>query len=126
MNSHEFLSEPIWLNKRYLHKGKPIFISNWIKSGIFYVKDLYNENGQFIPEQNIIQKLSNKQNWISEYSLVKKIISRKRHDFDKKLARFINIKPNWTILVNNLLHSLKTMESRTGHTNFFFFSIANA
>ncbi len=64
LNSSEFLSEPIWLNTRIRSKNKPIFISNWTKSGILYIKDLFDRQGNFYNEQEIIESLILRHNWI--------------------------------------------------------------
>ncbi len=111
LSTYEFLSEPIWLNRRFLHKQKPIFLSNWIKSGIFYVKDVFDQNGVFISEQSLKDKLHTTQNWIAEYLKVKKLIKKEAKDIDTSLAHYINIKNTWTLLYNNSIFSIKTQKS---------------
>ncbi len=111
LSTYEFLSEPIWLNTRFLHKGKPIFLANWIKSGIFYVKDVFDQNGLFITEQSLKNKLNNTQNWIAEYMKVKRILKKELKDIDTSLSHYINVKTNWTIVHNNSIFSLKTQKS---------------
>ena len=41
MNKSDILEEPIWNNRHFTYMGKPIFFTNWVKSGIKYVKDLF-------------------------------------------------------------------------------------
>ena len=46
LNSTEkFLTQPIWSNKNFLFQGKSICFDEWIKSGILYTKDIFNEDG---------------------------------------------------------------------------------
>ena len=110
ISDSEFLSEPIWFNKRLMLSNKPVFISNWTKSGILYVKDLYI-NGIFINENDCRDKLIYKANWMSEYIRVKKMFKKITHLFNTENAQFINIKKTWTLLNNNNLHCMKYQKS---------------
>ena len=38
LSNSDLLPEPIWLNIRIKFKSKPMFISNWTKSGILYLR----------------------------------------------------------------------------------------
>ena len=76
ISNSEILSEPIWLNNRFKFNGKIIFISNWTKSNILYVKDLFDEDGNFITETNLILALTNSANWMAEYTKIKKIMKK--------------------------------------------------
>ncbi len=110
LNDSEILAEPIWLNKRFKFNKKPIFISNWVKSGILYVKDLFINN-ELIKEERIFQTLRYKHNWIAEYSKVKKIFEKTIDKFNPQNATFINIKNKWDILVGNNIFSVKLQKS---------------
>ncbi len=112
ISSSELLSEPIWLNKRFRFNGKPLYISNWIKSGIFYVKDLFDINGTLLTEQRIIEKLIVKANWFGEYYKIKKIFKKLTAKYDTSLAEFVNIKKSWTLLHSNSVYCLKTQKSK--------------
>ncbi len=113
LNDSELLTQPIWLNRYFKNKNSPIFIGNWIRSGIKFVKDLFNKDGTFITENQLQQILINRQNWIAEYSMVKKVILEQTTDINTKLSCYINIKDNWTLLNKNNLISLKTQKSST-------------
>ena len=47
MSSCDSLKKPIWNNKQICFKGKTIEFTYWMKSGILYVEDLFDENGNF-------------------------------------------------------------------------------
>ena len=115
LNTHDFLAEPIWLNERFCINKKPVFISNWTKSNILYVKDLFDDHGHLKSEENIFQNLINKRNWIAEYAQIKSIIKPFLRMFETSNAQYVNIKNNWTLLENNKLHSLPLKKS-----NFYY------
>ena len=64
MSSCDLMQQPIWNNKQICFKGKTIAFTNWIKSGILYVKDLFDENGNFIDLAYLSNVLYNKNNWL--------------------------------------------------------------
>ena len=42
-----FLSQPIWCKNSFVKKGKPLYFEQWLKSGILYVKELLDDEGDF-------------------------------------------------------------------------------
>lgn len=63
----------LWGNHLIRFRGKCLIYKNWINDKIIYVNDLLNKNGE-IDSKLIYNKLSNKQNWISEFSKLRKSI----------------------------------------------------
>jgi hypothetical protein len=61
----------IWGNKFIKYKGKSLMIENWINSGIIFINDIIDHQGN-ISEVVILHNLICKQNWMSETSIVKK------------------------------------------------------
>ncbi len=112
MNTFDFLSQPIWLNSMFQHNNKPLLYQNWTKSNIFYVKDLFNRNGSFISETDIIEMLDNKSNWISEYVKIKTLFKRHKDMFNTSNATYVNIKTTHTMLVNNNVHCIRDQKSK--------------
>ena len=48
------------------------------------MKDLFDENGNFITEEILQEKLNNKNNWISEFFMIKNVVYKNiRKHFDK-------------------------------------------
>ena len=76
ISSFEYLSQIIWYNNLFKYKNKCLLYSNWIKSGIIYVKDLFDKEGRFLSEDKIFNKLKVKRNWIAEYFTVKMLYIR--------------------------------------------------
>ncbi len=112
INDSEFLSEPIWMNERFKYRNKPIFISNWSKSNILFVKDLFEINGDYISEVNLMNKLANKSNWIAEYTKVHTVFKGFLNKFNTSMASFVNIKNTWTLLNKNKIYNMKLQKSK--------------
>ena len=73
----ELLVQPLWYNKfiyvTIRRKQQPIFLSNWIKHGIIYVKDLAFNRG--VLDINYVYKLiKNKGNILIELSEIKEAL----------------------------------------------------
>lgn len=50
MSLNALLKEPLWCNKIFVLKNKPVFFKEWLKSGIKYLNDIVNENGLKLAE----------------------------------------------------------------------------
>ncbi len=111
-NTSDLLAEPLWLNVRYKISGKPIFISNWAKSGIRYVKDIFDNEGNYISEINLINMLINKANWMSELSRVKCMVKWTKNNIDTSMSKYVIIKHNWTLLHNKKLIKIQDLTSK--------------
>jgi hypothetical protein len=111
-NDYEFLSSPIMGNNFIRSKGKCIYLVNWLKSNIKYVKDLYDEAGNFISEETLLDKLQNKQNWIVEYAIVKAAVKKYTEMFNTDMANYVNIKPLTYLASGNRLHDIMILKSR--------------
>ena len=85
----ETLSQCIWGNEYFKFKEKHLFFKNWIRSGFIYVKDLLDENGNWLNERNIIDKLQSKQNWISEFMIIKKVLGKCLKDKNTSYGKYI-------------------------------------
>ena len=75
LSSTDILLQPIWCNNLFKFKGKTLYFSHWIKSGFYYVKDLFNENSTKSSEE-ILQKLAYQRNWICEYKTITSALKR--------------------------------------------------
>ena len=95
LRSHELYQQIIWLNDQFQHKEKYLMFKSWIQSNIIYVKQLYDDNGEFKTESSILNLLEDRTNWIAEYTTIKKVfkskIDTKR---DKVIVRYVNVKEN--------------------------------
>lgn len=60
-------------NKEILIDGKPFFIREWFAKGIISIKDLLQENGQFLTYEEIQRKYSCKSNFLNFYQVLSAI-----------------------------------------------------
>ena len=67
ISSDNFLQQPLWNNRYICYKGKSLCYTKWIKSGILYVKDMFDENGNFRTLEYLSTILTCKANWLCEY-----------------------------------------------------------
>lgn len=107
------MSSLVWGNENIKDKNKTLWYKEWIKAGFRYVKDFYDENGNFIKPENVYQRLSDKRNWICEYLILKKIINSTCKGMDTKGANYINIKPLDYLFHRNKAYKICNLISRT-------------
>ncbi|XP_062574193.1 uncharacterized protein LOC134236030 [Saccostrea cucullata] len=93
LSNVKFAQQPLWNNILYQFKGKTICFKNWIASNILYTKDLFDENGNFKTLQEISNTLINKSNWLCEYKILKKVVTKQSNMFDMKCCIFTKTTP---------------------------------
>ena len=110
-NYTNLLEELVWLNDQFIWKDNVLYFENWVKSGFLYAKDFYDMNGDFITEQNVLQKLKNKKNWIQEYFIIRSVFSKKLKDVEKIKSRYTNIQYRYNINVHGKFESILDKKS---------------
>jgi hypothetical protein len=87
-------NQNIWGNKKF--NNKSLIYKNWIDSNLLYVNDITDENGRVLQDYLIlIEKLKNEINFFSEFSRLKKAISKEWYvqlSEEKSVKTTINIK----------------------------------
>ena len=124
MNYYDFLSQPLFYNDIFIWKSNVLTFKNWCECGIFFVCDLFDCSGKMITCETLFAKLIRKTNYISEYSIVKKIVCERASslNIDTRNAKFINtknIKPNCISTVNG------TVDISAKRSNFFYTLLMN-
>ena len=118
MNDDEFLSQIIWGNRLFLINNKCILFKTWIDSGIIFVKDVFTSDGVFVNETEILDRLLSSRNWISEYYIARKCITRVSKAFDCSKCIYINVNniySNCDIVYKNKRFDVSTLKS-----NFYY------
>ena len=69
INSDDFLKEPIWHNNLLKVGGKPIFYKNWFVKGIYFINDLYDEQGNLRNMEYFQTELAIQTNFIEVHGL---------------------------------------------------------
>ena len=67
---NDFLREPIWFNNLLKVGGKCIFYQKWFQKGIYFVNDLYDENGTPYNTNYFINILGIQTNFIEVRSII--------------------------------------------------------
>ena len=118
LTNMELLTQCIWLNEYFKSQGKTLFLINWIKRGLIYVKDLLNKDGMWLSEQELISKLQKKNNWIAELMIIKKAVGKYLQNKD-----FLNCKYIQDRLLNRLIFTacLKAYNISKDNCNAKFF-----
>ena len=52
----QFMSEPLFYNPLFKINNTVIYFENWANKGIYFVKDLVNDQGSFLTFQNFVDK----------------------------------------------------------------------
>ena len=65
----------LWGNKYIKFQNKCLVFTQWIKDNIYCMNDIINDQG-YITQDYILSKLSNKSNWISEFTRLKNSIPK--------------------------------------------------
>ena len=89
----------LWGNRFIIFEKKYLLFKEWINSGIFFVNDIINKNGK-ITQEFILQKLKNKSNWISEFSILKKAFPKNWIEIlktESSVKCIVNIKKDYFI-----------------------------
>ena len=74
-NFLDIRKQVIWGNNFIKFNKNCLLFNNWIQSDIIYINDIIDEKG-FISENIILSKLSNKEDWIRQVSIIKKAIPK--------------------------------------------------
>ena len=51
LSADDLLSEPLWFNTNF--KNKKMFLMNWAKEGIIFLRDILDENGNFLSYESL-------------------------------------------------------------------------
>ena len=64
------MSQPIWLNNKTKRDGRTVKLSHWIRNGIFFINDLFTENGNFLSLEHLRNMYQVNVNFVEYYSLI--------------------------------------------------------
>ena len=97
----------------FKNSHKCLLFKNWAKSGFLFVKDIYDNQGQFISENECLRKLNCRRNWMIEYLILKSTINTYGKSYDTSMSKYINI-TNKTLQLKkgNKLYPLEKQKSR--------------
>ena len=117
ISSDNFLQQPLWNNRYICYKGKSLCYTKWIKKGILYVKDIFDENGNFRTLEYLSTMLTCKANWLCEYHTLFNIFRKFVRKFDFSNAKYINIKMIHAFLFHNAFHPINNQKCKFFYEN---------
>jgi hypothetical protein len=103
LNFADVRKQIIWGNKFIKFDHKTLLFNNWINSDLIYVNDILDENGD-ISHNFILNRLNNKSNWITEFTIMKKAIPKEWVDIIKtenSPKSVVNICKNYVLIKGN-------------------------
>jgi hypothetical protein len=75
------LADNLWLNNFIKHKGQPILLKSWARSGILFVKEMFTNDG-IKDINNIKENIESKRNYICEYMIMKNVMKKLGINYD--------------------------------------------
>ena len=94
-----------------------LFLKTWVSSNVSYVKDLINDHGELMSDEEIYDTIDNKHNIYAEIVIIKKYILKRIRGVDCSIAPFVKIPNNVLMLGNNKWHNV------VGKKCKFFYSL---
>ena len=86
-----------------------MFFQYWVASGLIYINDILDREGK-LSEVFILEKLSNKSNWIAEFTILKSSIPK---EWQQVLIKENSVKSKISINKNNLRWGNKQIQAKT-------------
>jgi len=122
MNNYDFQSQIIWCNSLFKFNNKCLLFKNWIKGGIVFVRDLFNQNGHFLSSTDVLSRLKSKHNWISEYRTIVKVMKPyiDKNIFDFTYCKHINVSINDKVMLSDGKKLIDLNEKRGRQQHFFY------
>ena len=106
---YDIRKQVLWGNKYIKRNGKCRIFHNWIESNIIYVNDILSNEGT-ISEVDVLNKLNNNRNWVSEIYAIKQSIPK---TWLNVLKQDISVKSQVkTTLTEGPLASIKHMSNK--------------
>jgi hypothetical protein len=109
---YEIFSDVIWGNGRYRFNGKCLYVKHWLESGILYINDILDKSGKLKSENDLLTMLSNKQNWMAEYIMVKHACKTVENICTNYPCMQVKVDKNPTMYVKNAIYDVSVMETR--------------
>lgn len=110
-NATDIASRFVWGNTQIKFKNKCLWYKHWLEAGFKYIKDFFDNTGEFITPKSILQKLSKKNNWMCEYITLKKSITNFCKPIDTRQCINVEIKSELELWYDNKLHMVKEIKS---------------
>ena len=76
MSDHELLEQPLFGNELLQNNHVCIYFKSWTQCNILYVKDIINDDGVILSNDELYDKIVDKRNLIMELFTVKRLLTK--------------------------------------------------
>ena len=101
LKKDEILSEFIWCNSLFKFKANTLCFENWLKVGVLYVRDLFDQNGNMYDLSYFMNILTKKHNILCEYAMLKQAMKKYVKLYDFSNAHYVQISRKEVFLFKN-------------------------
>ena len=119
-NSSELMEQPLFGNELFMNDHMCLYMKHWIQSNILYVKDLVDENGIIICDNQLYGLIKQKHSILQDMYIIKNTIVKYLKNLDLQTAINVNIGKDIKVIVNNKRYIIKDQKS-----NFFYSIVKN-
>ena len=112
MNKHEVVQEPIWGNVYFKVNKTCLYLKDWIKAGIMYIKDLIDDKGSIKGDEILYNSIESKNDIVKELYIIKNYVIKKIRHIDVTIAPYVKIANLQKIVYNNKYVHLEHCKSR--------------
>ena len=112
LNTYEILQLPLWGCEYFKVKNACLYLRRWIKKGIYYVKDLVNNNGCIKNDVELYNCTENTCNAFKEVFIVKQYILKRLKIIDVSIAPYVKIKPMSYVVYQNRIVQIHGSKSK--------------
>ena len=97
----KILFEFIWCNSLFKFKANTLCFENWLKVGVLYVRDLFDQNGNMYDLSYFMNILTKKHNILCEYAMLKQAMKKYVKLYDFSNAHYVQISRKEVFLFKN-------------------------
>ena len=108
---HKIYNQTLWLNNNITIDGKSFFWQNWFKKGIFFIKDIMTEDGNFLSEAQIKQRFDINTNFLQVLQIRQAIPLHWREKIKTEQFAPFALKPVIFVKQNNCEVALNKVKS---------------
>ena len=112
MSESEICQQPLWGNMHFRFGNTCIYLREWIKDGIMYIKDLINEYGIFRSEEEFFMIIDNKFDIVKQLFIIKQYVYKRLRGVNLDIAPYVKIKCASHILHENKYFDITTCKSK--------------
>ena len=113
LNESEIAQLPLWGCEYFKVKSTHLYLDQWVKHDIMYVKDLINSEGKFKSDAELYKCVKSHRTIIRDVYVIKNYVLKKIKCKNLQIAPFVKIKSLERITYNNSVYCLKECKSKT-------------